>query len=233
MGSFDVDIKEQKVLRRTTPYLYGAYATPHLEFDMSCYSEEELTAEDYSLIQKWLFGKNLYKKLQIVQYDMQDIFWWAILNSPETVKVGNKIMGCKFHVVANSPFGFSFPKTVVYSYASSIVNSSESFYNSSDDTSNYMYPSCVITMNNIDGDLTITNSNDNNRVFALTDLQANEVITIDNSLQTISSSSGLRRLGNFNKHWLRFVPGINNLSIQGNVASISITFSNVVKKIGG
>lgn len=233
MGSFDVEIKEQKPLRRTVPYFYGAYATPHLEFDMSCYSENELTAEDYELIQKWLFGKGSYKKLQIVQYDMQDVFWWAILNSPETVKVGNQIMGCKFHVIANSPFGFSFPKTVTYTYTSSVINSNELFYNSSDDTSNYMYPSCIITMNNTDGDLKITNSNDNNRVFEFTGLQANEVITIDNSLQTISSSSGLRRLGNFNKHWLRFVPGENNLLIQGNVESIAITFSNIVKKIGG
>ena len=233
MGSFDVEIKEQKILRRTVPYFYGAYATPHLEFDMSCYSEDELTAADYQLIQKWLFGQSLYKKLQIVQYDMQDIFWWAILNSPQTVKVGNRIMGCKFHVIANSPFGFSFPKTVTYSYTSSVVNNNEVFYNSSDDTANYMYPSCVITMNNIGGDVTITNSNDSSRVFEFTDLQADEVITIDNSFQTISSSSGLRRLGNFNKHWLRFVPGINNLNIQGNVLSIAITFSNIVKKIGG
>ncbi len=233
MGSFDVEIYEQKVYRRSTPYFYGTTGVPHLEFDMSCYSEQELSAEDFSIIQKWLFGQNTYKKLQITQFDMQNIYWWTILNSPETIKVGSKIQGCKFHVICNSPFGYKFPETTTYTYTASVVDNNEYFYNASDDVLNYLYPVSVITMNNTGGTATITNQTDTNRVFEFTGLQADEVITIDNNLQTISSSTGLKRLNNFNKHWLRFVPSINNLRIQGNIASIVNTYSLVVKKIGG
>lgn len=233
MGSFDVTLYEQKIYRKQTPYFFGATGVPHLEFDMSCFSEQELTAEDFEGVQRWLFGSTSYKTLQIVQEDMQEVVFYAILNSPEIIRVGNIIMGCKFHVVCNSPYGFKYPQTVVYTYTASIVDANEIFYNASDDISNYLYPTTVITMNNIGGDITITNSDDVNRVFEFTDLQPNEVITIDNSLQTISSSTGLKRLSLFNKHFLRFVPNVNHLHIQGNVLSISNTFSLIVKKIGG
>lgn len=233
MGSYDLEIKEQKIYRRPTAYLYGTTATPHLEFDMTLLAEEELTAEDFEGVQKWLFGQDGYKTLQVDQYDMQSVVFYAILNSPEIIRVGNKIQGCKFHVVCNSPFGFTFPKVTSYTYGSSVVNATETFYNSSDDTANYLYPTCVITMNNIAGNITITNQEDNNRVFEIVNLHANEIITINNSLQTISSSTGLKRLGNFNKHWLRFVPYLNTLHIQGNVANIELTYSEIVKKIGG
>ncbi len=233
MGSYDVEIVEKKIFRRPTPYLYGFTGVPHLEFEMSCLSEEELTAEDFEGVQKWLFGINTYKPLQIDQYDMQSVVFYAVLKNPEIIRVGNKIYGCKFQVVCNSPFGFTFPKTVTYEYTASVADATELFYNSSDDTANYLYPSMVITMNNTGGDLTITNLEDNSYVFEFTDLQPNEIITIDNSLQTLSSSTGLKRLGNFNKHWLRFVPYENTLHIQGNVESIVLTYSNIVKKIGG
>lgn len=233
MGSYNVEIKEKKIFRRSVPYLFGVTGVPHLEFDMTVLAEEELTAEDFEGVQKWLFGQDGYKTLQIDQYDMESVVFYAILNSPEIIRVGNKIQGCKFHVVCNSPFGFTFPKVYTCAYGSSVVDAMESFYNSSDDTSNYLYPSCVITMNNIAGNITITNESDNNRVFEITGLHANEVLTINNSLQTISSSTGLKRLGNFNKHWMRFVPYLNTLHVQGNVESIVMTYSDIVKKIGG
>lgn len=233
MGSYEVDIKEAKIFRRPTAYFYGTTSIPHLEFNMSCLSEQELTAEDFEGVQKWLFGSSTYKTLQIDQYDMQSVVFYALLNSPEIIRVGNKIMGCSFNVVCNSPFGFNFPQTVIYSYTAAVVNATESFYNSSDDTSNYLYPSMVITMNNTGGNLTITNLQDNNRIFELTDLEPNEIITIDNSFQTISSSTGLKRLSHFNKHWMRLVPYLNTLHIQGNVENIDMTYSNIVKKLGG
>jgi hypothetical protein len=90
-----------------------------------------------------------------------------------------------------------------------------------------------LTVNDFGGDVFIENEEDGGRIFSFTDLQTNEVITIQNDYQIISSSTGLKRLGNFNKHWLRFLPGKNTLHITGSVASISNTYSLIVKKVGG
>jgi len=128
MGSYDVEVKEKKIFRRPTSYFYGASSIPHLEFDMTVLAEEELTAEDFEGVQKWLFGQDGYKTLQIDQYDMQEVVFYVILNSPEIIRVGNKIYGCKFRVICNSPFGFTFPKTYTCVYTSSVVDAMESFY---------------------------------------------------------------------------------------------------------
>jgi hypothetical protein len=87
-------------------------------------------------------------------------------------------------------------------------------------------------MNNIGGNITLTNIQDNNRQFQLTGLLANEVITINNDLQIITSSLGLPRLSNFNLNWFRLLPNLNTILVQGNISNLSMTYY-FDKKIGG
>jgi phage-related protein len=88
-------------------------------------------------------------------------------------------------------------------------------------------------MNLFGGNIVITNLDDASRQFYFTDLSPSEIVTVDNSLQTVSSSSGLRILSKFGKKFLRLVPGVNRLRIAGNVASIAMTTVLISKKIGG
>lgn len=234
MGSSSVDIREETIFRRPTPYFYGSTPSPKLSFDMSVFSEQEIDAHTFELIQKWLFSAREYKNLQIDQPDIQDVYFKAILNKPEIVRVGNLLQGLSFTVECNSPFAFKFPKVTTYTYVVSVVDSTETFYNESDDAGDYLYPtSMVITMNTEGGDVTITNTQDSNRVVSFTSLLPSEVLTISPSLQTISSSTGLLRLSNSNKKFLRLVNGLNSLRIQGNVASVVMTNEFIVKKIAG
>jgi len=233
MGSNSMEIVNQKIYRRATPFFYGATPTPTLSFEMTAFSENEIDADFFSLLQKVFFSSRTYKVLQIDEFDMQNVYFSCILNDPKIVRVGNLLSGIKFTVDCNSPFAFEFPKTVSYSYTAPIVDSTIIFNNTSDDAGTYLCPSNVLTCNSFGGDITITNSDDSNRVFFFDDLSANEVITIDNSLQTISSSTGVRRLSKFNKHFLRLVPGLNHLRIQGSISSFSMTTQFVAKKVGG
>lgn len=233
MGSTEMEIYEDRTYRRATPYFYGATPSKKLSFSMSAFSENELTAEDFQRVQAWLFSSRAYKKLQIVQYDMQSVYFNCILNKPEIVRVGNKIHGFSCLVDCDSPFAYKFPKTITYTYTDSSVVASETFYNASDDKGAYLNPKLVITMNAFGGDISITNVTDSSRVFSFTSLSAGEVLTVDNSLQTILSSTGNKRIGNFNKNYLRLVPGVNHLNISGNVSSISMTTQFIAKKIGG
>ncbi len=231
MGSTNMEIYEQKIYRRASPHFYGSTPSSRLSFDFSAHTEREIDSEEFQKIQKWLFGSKTYKRFQIVQEDLEHIYWMAILNNPQITKVGNLIRGFSCVVECNSPFAFAFPKTTTYAFTNPPSGVLQTFYNSSDDADDYLYPSLVITMDNFGGDLTITNLDDNSRQFAFTGLYADEVITMDCGLQTLSSSTTLRRLSNFNKHFLRLVPGVNRLVFSGYVESFVMTTTNIVKKI--
>ena len=231
MGSFSLDIMEQKLFRRSTPYFYGSTASPKLSFPFSAYSEQEMDSDLYGLVQKWLFSPRQYKKFQIDQYDLQNLYFNCLLTEPNVVKSGNMIQGFSCSILCDSPFAWKFPITTTYSYSVSVVDDTVIFNNSSDDSGDYLRPRLIVTMNNVGGDITIVNESDGGRIFRFTGLSAGESITIDNSLQIISSSTGLRRLSNFNKKFFRLVSGANTFRIQGNVESIYMITQFVSKKI--
>lgn len=235
MGNTSMEILEQKIWRNPTPYFFGGTPSPKLSFPFSAYSEEELDAIDFEVIQKWLFSSRTYKKFQIDQPDIQDIYFNAILQEPEILRVGNLIKGFSCTVECNSPFAFKYPQITTYSYSNNIVvDSTETYYNLSDDVGSYLYPTTlVVTMNNSGGNFSITNLDDSSRIVSFTGLSTNEILTISPLYQTLSSSSGLKRLSNSNKKFLRLIPNKNRLRIQGNVSSIVMTNTWIAKRIAG
>ena len=211
-GSNDVKLLTETLLRRPQEVFYFAEQFPVLEFDASITANTKLTAKDGQLAQKWLFGRQIYKPLQIMQDDMQDVYYNCFLIKPLILRVGNEIVGFDFTVHCDTPFGAkTFPKTLSYSYGDDVISTSFNFFNDTDNNY-YSYPSLSITMNNIGGNITLTNVQDNNRQFQLTGLLANEVITINNDLQIITSSLGIQRLGNFNLNWFRLLPNLNTIN---------------------
>ena len=232
-GSGPVEIYSQKIFKRATPFFYGATPSETMKFTMSAHAIDELTAVDFELIQKWLFSNRSYKKLQIFQPDLVDVFFNAMFNSPEIARVGNNIVGFTAEVQTNAPYAFLFPKTTTYNSSSPVVDSTHTFVNSSDDIENYLYPSFVITVNAFGGNVSITNVTDSNRISSFTGLAAGEAITLNSDLQTLSSSTHLYRLSTFNKKWPRLLPGRNVLRFQGAVASVAMTTTFVSRRIGG
>ena len=231
--SSDVTLLTQKLFRRPTLLLYGAEAAPVLQFPFYCYSPDEITGEDFSNISGWLFGGMSYKVLRICQNDIQNVYFNAFLTQPQIIRVGNIIRGFTCTVTCDSPWGWSYPRTSTYSYNANAysITDSISFLNVSEN-SFYTYPtSLIITANVFGGSVTIRNTSDGNRDFILT-LLPNEVVTINNDLQLISSNLVTYPLYKFNLNFLRLVRGTNNLTISGNVASIVITYNPAVK-IGG
>lgn len=234
MGSSSLEILEKRIFRNPKPYFLGASPSPKLEFDFSAYSESEMDAVQFEGVQKWLFSSREYMRLQIDQPDLQNIYFNCFFTDPKIKRVGNLIQGFSATVVCDSPFAYRFPLVTTYTYGSSVVDSTETFYNMSDDDGAYLLPNeIIITVNNEGGNVSITNLDDENRVMSFTGLQANEILTVSSLYQTIDSSSGLKRMGNFNKKFLRLVPNRNRLRIQGNLSSFVMTNTFIAKKIGG
>jgi phage-related protein len=232
MGSTNMEVISQKIFRRPRPFLLGMTPSPVMSFGVEITSPDYIDAETFQKIQAWLFSSRTYDKLMVFQPDIQNSYFNCIFNNPETIYSGNRISGVSATVECDSPFAWEFAKTTTYTYTVPIVDSTIVFNNRSDDTGNYLYPNLVITINSLGSSVSITNSDDSSRVFSFTGLSPSEVLTINNDLQTISSSTGLKRMSTFNKNFLRLVPYLNHLQVQGNVSSIQIT-TQFARKISG
>lgn len=230
-GSSDVSLITKKIFRRPVPYFYGVEQTPVLQFGITFFSPDEITADMAQLIQRWLFGQRNYKKLQIVQDDMLDVYFNCVLTEPNMVKVGGVVTGFTATVVCDSPYAWTFEETLTKTYATPEVSDIFYFYNLSDDVY-YLFPQLDITLNGSGDTVSILNITDNNREFLFSGLTPGEVLSVDNDLKIITSSSGLLRLPLFNKNWFRLLNGVNQLKITGNVEEVIFTY-RFPKKIGG
>jgi phage-related protein len=229
----DVTLLTQKIYRRPVPLYYGAEQTPVLQFPLSMYSPNEMTAADFSDTATWLFGQMAYKKLRICQNDMQDIYFNCFLTAPQIVRYGNLIKMITTTVICDAPWGWGEPGVYTYNFN---PNEYAPLFNAridniSDDNF-YTYPTnLIIKANLFGGAVTITNIEDNNRQFILS-LSPNETVTLNCDLQTISSDATLYPLANFNLNFLRLIQGTNNLIIEGNVKEITMNVPTAIK-IGG
>ena len=227
-----VIINQKWPYRRTSPYHFGNSQNTPLEFDFEIGANNFVSFIDISKISKWLLGQSTYKKFQIVQDDLGEVFWNIIFTNSETVFVGNKPVGMVLHAVCDAPWAHTFDQTFSYSFP--VVDAQGfdfTFFNSSDNNG-YLYPTIEFTLNSLGSDFTLTNTTDDGREFIFTGLSASEGITVDNSLQTISSTTGLYRLSYFNKNWFRFCPGLNELHITSAISFVEFTYS-FARTVGG
>lgn len=226
-----VTIQTQEMYRRPKQILVGVQQTPVLEIPITINTRYELSATEDSVISNWLFGSLNYKKLQILQPDMQYMYFNCILKDKQTIRVGNIIRGYTATITCDSPFAWEYPRTVTKSYPGSYIAYDDFIINNTSDNADYTYPTLTITANVFGGDITITNLSDvsgsSTRTFKITGMPANEVITVDNDLQIISASpSGTNFLPYLDGYkWLRYVKGENHLLVEGSVASLEFEHS--------
>ena len=231
MGS-SVTPSTKKILRNPIEYIYSVEQGPVLEFDLSFNSATPISAYDRNLIGSVLFGQAEYKKLQIVQPDLQDIYFNCIITSATATYVGNLHYGWRCHIRCDSPYAYEFPKIYQRTNTSGGIWSELININNLSVSSDYTYPLVVFTTNGIGTSFSITNLTDANRVFAFGGISANETISVDNHKQIIKSSTGLMRISYFNLNWLRLLPGINVLNVVGGYGTYNIVYTPL-KKIGG
>jgi phage-related protein len=229
-GASNVEIFTEHVYRRPQVYLLGVQETPTLKFPIIIDAPQELSAQDTSLIEKWLFGQRTFKDLCVLQPDMQGVVYRALLTEPKIRRTGNIIHGFSAMVVCDAPYGWTYPKTTTYTASTNPVDASITINNLSD-ANDYLYPTVTFQMVAGGGGLTLTNTSDDSRTWAFTGLSANEIITADNDRKIITSSLNLNRFAT-NYRWFRLIPGVNVIGIAGNVTYVRWTY-RFARKIGG
>ncbi len=228
VGAPDASIHSQKVYRQDKEYYFGRSLDTVLEFPISFASKNVLSGMDRALISKWLFGRSGYKKFQIIQDDLNGAWFNCMFINPTPLYVGNINRGFTARCKCDSPYAYSPLRTVSRTFSgNNIITYDFTIYNDSDND-DYLYPNISFELNTVGNSFSMVNSDDDDREFLFTGLLASEKIVIDSTLQTVTSSTGLLRLSNFNKHWLRLVPGINHLHVESGVWTFTITYYNRV-----
>ncbi|MCK9371383.1 hypothetical protein M0R04_15825 [Candidatus Dojkabacteria bacterium] len=236
-ASNQISIIQQKIFKNPVPYLYGVEQSEVLEFAVSIMSEAEIPSTKYSEISSWLFGKQNYGILRIMQNDMKGMYYKCFFTEPETIRVGNMIQGFTATVVCDSPWAWKEPKTHTYYIATSpgsTGNFVTELYNYSANDYYTLPTSVIIQMGSGGGDIDIINADDNSRISTITGLTHWETITMNSQLQLISSDVERPEsiINNFNLKWLRLIKGNNRLRIRGDVKRLVVVYP-VAHKSGG
>jgi phage-related protein len=230
-GGSGMTIQQKYIYRRSKPFYYGRTQDISLEFEVTVGSENNISSVDRARIESWLLGRMEYLPFQVQQDDLQNVVFYTLLTKSTNKYIGNLNYGLTLHAQCNAPWGFEYPKTLTKNYSgSAIVNEIFNFNNTSDD-SDYNYPAISFTTSGVGSGITITNLQDSSRQFVFSGISSLETMTVDNDRQIISSSTGLLRLSNFNKKFLRLVPGKNTLTIAGGITNFSMT-TTFARKVG-
>lgn len=208
----ETDLAIEKAKRNNKFYIVDqSYSAPmSFTFQIVNIDGSSISPEKESALIKWLCKRGVYKWFQLDDERYADICYMVNISNPKLIDIGD-VKGMEFTVTTNSAFGYSPIKKKQYNITS--LNPTLGLYINTDED-DYIYPTVTITMNQA-GNLQITNSTEiPNRVFTLNNVTVGEIITIDNELPDISSSTSHDVYGDFNKYWLRFIEGKNSLTFN-------------------
>ena len=231
VGGSAMELVTDRAARSLRTKILHSVPSEPLEFEMEIACENSLSMAQSLYVKNWLFGHLGYKKLQILREDMMDYYFNCILNNPEDIQInGNN--GWKFTVICDAGGAWENPRTFHYNIDNT-DGPTTIIINNCSNNHDYTYPDVSFKVSK-DGNVSIKNMDDNGRVFSFIELTADEEININGETKIITStgaSTKTNRLGNFNKNFLRLVPGTNKLIVEG-ISSLEITTHNF-RRIGG
>lgn len=155
VGSSDVNIITQRVLRKSKPYYLGRTQEPVLEFPLTFGTSRPISGYERDVISSWLFGRSTYKRLYILQDDLNGAYFNCFLTKPEPLYIGNMNFAFTCTVVCDSPWAFIPTRTLTKNFVSDgsielegttfpTWNGTYGIYNFSSED-DYLYPEVSIT----------------------------------------------------------------------------------------
>lgn len=225
-----IEIKSESVMKNPRKLFLGAKENTVLEFPIEIVSKEPIDLPTFLRIKNWLFGNPGYHKFQIEDEWYSDFYFNCILKANEDIKFGGEYFGVRCNVECDSPYAYTFPQTKIYNFDSSVIN-----YFEFDNFSSEVYglrPTIELKLSSAGNNFNIKNLT-TKREFKMENLSTNEVITVDNQNEIITSSTGLNRFKNLSKGqsqgYFSLVHGINKLECHGLLDYLKITYQFAVR----
>jgi len=202
-------IQEESVRGRKTPYFYGYDESPH-DFPVTFAKYGEWTDAQKTEVVKWLYKKD-YKSF--VSNDNIDITYYCMPVGEATFNDTGYGEGyVTLNMRCNSSYGYLPKQELDFTIGTSPTTIT--IVNGSGVNENY-YPYLEVTVNS-GTSFSLDNLQDSRSAFAFTGLNQGEKLYIDNERKIIETdAAGVYRMNDFNKKWLRLLPGTNQIEVTG------------------
>lgn len=194
---------------------HGLEYTEPLKFKLTIAKQngDFINSDEQRELKKWLC-KDSFNWLQVEQDDMNNIYYFCILNNPRPVDIGSMTGGYEFDCTCNAPYAFS----GLYKKKYTTTNGALTFnFNVFSDYDNYILYPMIAIMPTANGNVQIKN-NTTNQMVAIENCITSETIKMDCKNDIIESSNGRILIDKWNKKFLYFVEGKNKLTLTGNFA---------------
>lgn len=218
-----VDIKQEKVTKKHTPYFFGV-ERDNIEFTvqlvlMDKYNQpKKWTPQDRYKIARWLFHDE-YK--EFISSDDLGKRYFCIATSDSNLNLINTQGFLEVTFTCNAPYGFSPMYIEPFDLTGNTTTRIIEVENRSNIIKRYR-PKLEIEYPNRTGfpettDIILRNLSDGGREFKLTDVKKGEIYSFDNENRIIKSSRviNLNPLTHFNRNWLELTYGVNQIEIIG------------------
>ncbi|MGL5718485.1 MAG: phage tail domain-containing protein [Paraclostridium sp.] len=168
--------------------------------------QKKWTPLDMQRVVNWLTTKSFKP---FVSYDNDTlVYYFKCINIDKKLTVdGSGYLECTFKMFGNYAYELlEATSTVNGNGAMNIIN-----------TSNLDSPyKPVLRVSNLGNDATINTISVNGSTLEIKGLSANDIITIDNKMCSVTDSLNNNRISNVNRRWISLLPGNNSINIRGN-----------------
>lgn len=214
------EVTEEYLGNNPVPVQLSAKYSNKLAFTMTiikntCVSgyDQYFSEHECRQVLRELTGFRGYKEMQVLSDNPDELYYFNVRTKDASYKkLNGNVVGIVLDMECDSQFAWSRE----YNYTYDLTPDKQMvFVNTSDDLNSYLLPEITIIPKNDISNLEITNITDDNRVTILSNLSANEIITMNSRRNILKSSKADRIiLNDFNLQFLRFVNGRNVITVN-------------------
>lgn len=216
-------------VRRNARVLYlDAKQAPPLQFGIEVVFENPVDVFVFTQVKDWLGGEISFKELQICAENFNTYYFNCYIQLEEDLVYNGGYRGLKATVICDAPWAWEFEDVI--SYNLNLDEPTVIYFNNLSADTELLKPVIEFTMGK-SGDFSIINTN-TGKITKFTGLVEGETVILDNLYGFITSNTGISRVANFNKVFLKLTKDTNELICSPNATSLIIRFQNA-KRIGG
>lgn len=206
-------IREVKIRGNSKRYFQNIGHEP-LEFPVSFVFDNLWDSDKIREVARWLCNQTYYQPLYF-SANINRIYYALVVDSPNLVH--NSLSQGYINLTFRCKDCYSYSPVYtsnIYDLSSNVPEGTIIEFSNEGDVN--LKPEIEIEKVGA-GDITITNTSNNNEVFSFTGLNNAEVIYVNNEDEIIDTSIiGIYRYSNFNDNYLNLIRGINQLNVVGN-----------------
>ena len=221
-----------RTFRDPVHHLFAIEQSEPLEFEVEITSQTAVDRFDVVVLANWLTEQDGYQKLQIDQDDLKNAYFNCVFTNMSNIYYHNSAYSFRCVVRCDAPWAWEWERRRTYSFKTGSLNTFK--FNNTSSSKNMLMPVFDIDLSSNTSSFSLTNKSANNLIMSFTGLSPGEHIYIDckNKILYSFDRPNTYITNKFNKKFLGFIRGYNEIDVIGNIDNMTIKFQHSLK-VGG